>query len=93
MQAFRADWPVEIRGGDVHLTGGSPGQPGYWQVQGRIGDGDRLALVGTVIAASKAYRGQESPARFDGRFGASGYEASGGAGKRRCTLKMTRAGS
>ena len=58
-------------------------------------EGDRpaaalLALVGTVIAASKAYLGQEGPARFDGRFGASGYEAAEGFGRRRCTVGMTR---
>ncbi len=92
-EAVRFDWPTEIRGGEVQLTRGTPGQPGYWQMQGRIGDGDRLTLVGTNIARSKAYYGQNAPARFDGRFGADGYEGVGGFGKRNCTLRLTRAGS
>jgi hypothetical protein len=90
--AFRYDWPIEIRGGDVRLAAGTPGQPGYWQAQGRIGDGDRLTLSGTNIAGAKAYYGQTSPTRFDGHFGAAGYEGTGGFGKRTCTLKLVRAG-
>jgi len=92
LQAFRRTFPTEIRGGDVRLTRGTPGSPGYWQVQGRVGDTDQLALVGTVIATSQAFRGKENPARFNGQFGARGYEGAGGFGKRRCTLTMTRAG-
>jgi hypothetical protein len=93
LQAFRREYPTEIRDGHVQLSAGKAGSPGSWRVQGRVGEGDRLTLVGTVIAASQAYRGQENPARFDGRFGSAGYEGSGGFGKRRCTLAMTRAGS
>jgi hypothetical protein len=93
LQAFRREYPTEIRDGHVQLSAGKAGSPGSWRIQGRVGEGNRLTLVGTVIAASQAYRGQENPARFDGRFASAGYEGSGGFGKRRCTLTMTRAGS
>ncbi len=91
LKAFQRSWSTEIRGGAVELARGTPGNPGYWMAKGQVGDSDRLLLVGTVIAASAAYRGQESRARFDGQFGPRGYEGSGGFGKRRCTLEMTRA--
>jgi serine/threonine protein kinase len=90
LQAFRRTWPTDIRHGVVELSKGRPGNPGYWYTKGQIGDSDHLLLVGTVIAASAAYRGKESLARFDGQFGPQGYEATGGFGKRHCTLKMTR---
>jgi len=93
MEAFNRQWPTEIRNGEVTLTRGTAGSPGYWRVQGKVGEGDRLQLVGTVISSAQAFRGKESPARFDGHFGAAGYEGAGGFGKRRCTLTMTRAGS
>jgi hypothetical protein len=93
LQAFKRDYSTEIRDGNIQLSAGTPGQPGYWRVQGKVGEGDRLTLAGTVIAASQAYRGQENSARFDGRFGTGGYEGAGGFGKRRCTLTMTRAGT
>ncbi len=91
LAATRRAFPTEIRGGEVDLSRGTPGNPGYWRVQGKVGDSDRLALVGTVIAAAAATRGKQAPARFDGQFGAKGYESTGGFGKRRCTLAMTRA--
>jgi len=91
-QPFRHEWTTEIRDGEVQLTGGTAGQPGYWQAKGRIGDGNRLTLTGTNIAGAKAYYGQTSPTRFDGHFGAAGYEGTGGFGKRTCTLRLVRAG-
>jgi eukaryotic-like serine/threonine-protein kinase len=91
LQAFRRTWSTEIRNGVVELTKGTPGNPGYWYTKGQIGNSDHLLLVGTVIAASAAYRGKESVARFDGPFGPQGYEATGGFGRRHCTLKMARA--
>jgi hypothetical protein len=91
-EAFRQDWATEIRGGEVRLTRGTPGQPGYWEAQGRVGDGGRLLLTGTNIAGAKAYYGRTSPTRFEGQFGARGYEGAGGFGLRTCTLKLVRAG-
>ncbi|MCL4799055.1 MAG: serine/threonine protein kinase [Burkholderiales bacterium] len=93
MQAFRRAFPTEIRDGVVELSRGTPGTPGYWRVRGQVGESDRLALVGSVIAASQAFRGKENPARFDGQFGPRGFEATGAFGKRRCTLALARAGS
>ena len=37
-------------------------------------------------------KGEPYVARFDGRFGPSGFEGAGKFGARRCTLAMTRAG-
>lgn len=91
LQATHRVSATEIRGGKVQLSRGTPGNPGHWQVEGQVGDSDRLTLAGTVIAASAAYRGQESRARFEGQFGLKGYEGTGGFGKRRCTLNMVRA--
>jgi predicted Ser/Thr protein kinase len=91
LKAFRRTFPTEIRGGALDVALGAAGSPGYWHMTGRIGDGDQLALVGTVIAISAKYRGQALPVRFDGRFGDRGYEGAGGVGTRRCTLAMTRA--
>jgi serine/threonine-protein kinase len=91
-KAFRRDYPIEFRGGETQIASGTPGQPGSWLMRGRVGDDDRLRLVGSGHAVSAAYRGQPFDARFDGRFGPSGFEGAGAFGKRRCTLAMTRAG-
>jgi hypothetical protein len=90
-KAFRRDYPIEIRGGETQIISGTAGQPGSWLIRGRVADDDRLTLVGTGVSIAAAYRGQSFNARFDGRFGASGYEGAGGFGARRCTLAMTRA--
>jgi hypothetical protein len=92
-QAMHRVSPTEIRAGKVQLSRGTPGKPGYWQVEGQVGDSDRLTLAGTVVAGAAAIRGRQGPARFDGHFGPNGYEGTGGFGKRPCTLKMVRAGN
>jgi serine/threonine-protein kinase len=90
LKAFRRPFPTDIRGDELVLILGTPGNPGYWHMKGRIADDDRLALAGTVIGVSTKFRGQELPARFDGRFNAGSYEGIGGVGYRPCTLTLNR---
>jgi hypothetical protein len=42
---------LKLRSGAVQLTAETPGNRVYWRVQGRGGDSDQLALIGTIIAA------------------------------------------
>lgn len=83
---------AEIRSGQVAVAWGKPGQPGSGQFEGKVGEDDRLALVGTGVSGMKAAYGKSYPIRFDGRFDAHGYQGSGTLGARRCALTLTRAG-
>ncbi|HSE00315.1 MAG TPA: serine/threonine-protein kinase [Burkholderiales bacterium] len=82
---------AEIRSGEVRVSWGKPGQPKSGQFQGRIAEDDRLALAGTGTSGLKSHYGKDYPIRFDGRFGARGYEGAGKLGTRKCTLALTRA--
>jgi hypothetical protein len=82
--------PAEIRSGEIRVSWGKPGEPGSGNLQGKVGQDDRVALAGTGVTRRQASYGQTYPARFDGRFGARGYESSGTLGTRKCTLALTR---
>jgi hypothetical protein len=91
-KASRTEHPVEIRAGEARMASGKSGTPGSWYLSGRIADDDRLSLIGAGISSVEAYKGEPYVARFDGRFGPSGFDGAGTFGKRRCTLAMTRTG-
>ena len=83
---------AEIRSGEARVSWGKPGQPKSGQFQGKVAEDDRLALAGTGISSMRDSYGKEYSIRFDGRFGAGGYEGSGKLGGRKCALALTRAG-
>ncbi|MCX7893926.1 MAG: hypothetical protein N2544_16355, partial [Burkholderiales bacterium] len=92
MRASRSAYPIEIHGGEVAITRGTEGQPGYWLLQGKVTDDGRLRLAGPFVSSTQKYRGQPGRARFDGQFGPSGYAAAGTFGARKCSITMARAG-
>ena len=90
LEAFTSRSSTEIRGGEVVLVRGTPGNPGYWNLRGRVEGGSRLRITGTTVARAAAVLGQVASAQFDGHFGPAGYEGAGWFGKRRCTITLRR---
>jgi serine/threonine protein kinase len=88
--AFTRDVRSEIRGGEVAMQWGRPGEPGFNTLAGRIPDDDRLVLTGSGISSHPKFRGRTHQSRFQGRFASGRYEGSGGFGRRPCTVTLER---
>jgi len=86
-------WQFTATGGDLIVSYGQPGQPGYMTVRGRPGDDGSLVLAGKIISGAERYLGQDFPAIYEGRFDGEQFVLKGHQGRRACTLVLARAGS
>jgi class 3 adenylate cyclase len=85
-------WQFTATGGELIVSYGQPGQPGYMTVRGKPGDDGSLVLAGKIIAGAERFLGQEGPAYFEGRFDGERFVLKGRLGRRACTLVLARAG-
>jgi len=85
-------WPFTASGGEIIVTHGQPGQPGYIIVRGKPGEDGSLVLAGKVISKTERHLGKEVPAYFDGRYDGERFVLKGHIGRRACALVLARAG-
>lgn len=85
-------WQFTATGGNLIVSHGQPGQPGYMTVRGRPSDDGNLVLAGKIVSGAARYRGQEGPAYFEGQFDGERFVLKGRIGRRACTLVLARAG-
>lgn len=93
LPAFTDRQRAVIEGGQIVVEFGTPGRPGYACVAGRVAESGDLALHGSIISASQAYRGREVAASLEGRRDGDRFLLSGKFGSRKCSLTLTRSGA
>ena len=85
-------WQFTVSGGEIIVTHGQSGQPGYMTVRGKPGDDGGLVLAGRFISGAERFRGKEGPAYFEGRYDGGRFVLKGHIGRRACSLVLARAG-
>jgi hypothetical protein len=88
---FTEALPISVSGGAFVVERGVAGQPGSYQARGAPDRDGRLLLSGSGIARLQQYYGKPYPVLFDGKFEDDRYEGSGGLGRRKCVLTISRA--
>ncbi len=83
--------PFTIRGGQVVIERGQPGQPFYFMIRGNISEDGSLVFLGSGISGPSRYLGQSFPIRIAGRFTGDVYQGEGRFGGRQCSMTLTRA--
>ncbi len=87
---FTEALPISTSGDAFVVQRGAQGQPGSYQLRGAPDKDGWLQLLGSGIAGLPQYYGKPYPAAFNGRFVGDRYEGSGGLGRRKCRLTISR---
>lgn len=82
--------PITVNGQDFELSGGRPGEPGSWRMNGRREPDGRMRLSGKGISGMKEFYGKPYTLTFDGRFSGERYAGRGKSGARDCALTIAR---
>jgi class 3 adenylate cyclase len=81
---------VSVKGGEFAISGGRPGQIGYFEARGRPSDDGSLVLTGSGISSVQRSLGKPYAVLFQGRLEGERFLLKGTLGTRPCTVVLGR---
>ena len=91
--AWNSEVSLVVKDDAFTIERGVREQPGYFILRGTPDADGWLRMTGNGVSSVAKFRGQTYYAEFHGRFEGDHYQGSGGLGRRKCAVSISRAGA